>query len=471
VKILACLQYAFFAAVVLASKPLAADTAADSLFNNFKKKGEKQPPAKVLGPAGPEEKPKVRKVPAPKVEHPKNASQSSPDAPPKIEKENESAKPKTDLQVETAPKVEAVPEPEKPKKGWEFEVAYKGQGDQIKNTEGERKKMYLHNLDLRLKWDLEKSLGLKGTTFNIAALGDWGASDGNSPSAFVEDAQGTNNIETGVDDFKLYEAWVQQQFADNKASVLIGIRDLNADFYVTDSAGSFLNSSFGVGREFSQTGDMGPSIFPYTTAALRLKVEPTPEFYFMGGVFGANAGYPDDPWASNFSFHGSDGFLLINEMGLQGTEASAHKYALGYWTYTRTFDKFDAEESEEQPDQVVSSGTYVLLDQAFSSFASGFVRYGLAFPGAYEIKNNLSAGVDLHSFWSLRSKDSLGLGITRVSSVDSSLPIETAYEIFYKFDIGFGMSIQPDIQYVKNPGFSDASEGALIESIRIEIAL
>ena len=50
-------------------------------------------------------------------------------------------------------------------------------------------------------------------------------------------------------------------------SILIGRYDLNTEFYRLQSAGLFLNSSFGVGPEFSQSGRSGPSIYPNTTFA------------------------------------------------------------------------------------------------------------------------------------------------------------------------------------------------------------
>ena len=56
-------------------------------------------------------------------------------------------------------------------------------------------------------------------------------------------------------------------------------RFYNAEFYVLDTTRRyFLNSSFGIGPEVAQTG---PSIFPITALAGRVKYQPVPLIYVM----------------------------------------------------------------------------------------------------------------------------------------------------------------------------------------------
>lgn len=65
-----------------------------------------------------------------------------------------------------------------------------------------------------------------------------------------------DNIETPVNGntTKLFQAWLQQTFLDERASVLAGLYDLNSEFYVTDSASMFTHPTFGIGAEFAGTG-------------------------------------------------------------------------------------------------------------------------------------------------------------------------------------------------------------------------
>jgi carbohydrate-selective porin (OprB family) len=80
---------------------------------------------------------------------------------------------------------------------------------------------------------------------------------------------------TAPNQWRLEEGWVQQNFFSSQLSILIGRYDLNTEFYRLQSAGLFLNSSFGVGPEFSQSGRNGPSIYSDTTSAIRIGYRPT----------------------------------------------------------------------------------------------------------------------------------------------------------------------------------------------------
>jgi len=115
---------------------------------------------------------------------------------------------------------------------------------------------YTSNLNVQLDIDLAKLVAWPDTIAYLDGL--W--LQGGLPSNFVGDAQGVSSI-SAPNTLKLYEAWVQKNFSHNRISVLAGLYDLNSEFYRLQSAGLFLNSSFGIGPEFSQSGVGGPSIF------------------------------------------------------------------------------------------------------------------------------------------------------------------------------------------------------------------
>lgn len=72
--------------------------------------------------------------------------------------------------------------------------------------------------------------------------------------------------------WKIYEAWFQQKLFGDNLSILTGLFDLNSEFDLIETAGLFLNSSQGIGSNFSQTGLNCPSIFPNTSLWLRTKI-------------------------------------------------------------------------------------------------------------------------------------------------------------------------------------------------------
>ncbi|MDQ3482646.1 MAG: carbohydrate porin, partial [Pseudomonadota bacterium] len=138
----------------------------------------------------------------------------------------------------------------------------------FRNTRGGlgRGTRYLDNFDMTLTVDGERALGWRGAT--LFAYGLY-----NNGEPFSDDlvgaVQGVSNIETGVGAARLYEAWIEQRFASDRASVKLGLYDLNSEFDAIEAAALFLNPSHGIGPDFSQSGRNGPSIFPVTSLAIR----------------------------------------------------------------------------------------------------------------------------------------------------------------------------------------------------------
>ena len=343
-------------------------------------------------------------------------------------------------------------------------VVYKG--DFSRNLSGgvQKKNSYLDNLDLKVSIDAEKAFGLKGLSFFIYGLGNSGAKRGGTPGVYAGAVQGVDNIETANDDFKLYEFWAQYTFEVEHLSILFGLHDLNSEFYVTDSSSLMLNPSYGVGYDISQSGASGPSIFPYAAPALRLRLEPSKRVYVQSGIFNG----PSAETASNgshFKINARDGFLLINEVGISGTEESPYKLGLGYWSYTRTFD------SLKDSSPVNSSGAYVLGDKSFNAHVSGFIRYGMASSESFDGKDNLGLGIVYKGILPFRPDDRLGLGMARVTPTDESQKPENQFEATYRIEALKGVAIQPDFQYITHPGFSGAVPNALVGALRLELSL
>ncbi len=128
---------------------------------------------------------------------------------------------------------------------------------------------YLDNLNLQLTLDMERLVGWRGATIFLYGLGIHGG----QPSDFAGDAQGVSSI-AASQKWTLEEGWIQQNLLGNRFSALVGRYDLNSEFYRLHAADLFLNASFGMGPEFSQSGKGGPSIFPNTSVGARFAVKP-----------------------------------------------------------------------------------------------------------------------------------------------------------------------------------------------------
>lgn len=391
-------------------------------FLDLKKKEKKEEPAK-------KEEPKKEEVKVAESSHASAPVEAQNDEH-KTEKKKKSTKPKAPAKSAIRDSQEEKPVTESPQddetrltKNWggarkklsangmDLAVTYKA--DVVRNTAGglQRKNHYLGNLDLKASIDGEKFVDWKGGSMFFYGI----YSHGNNPTQMVGDLQGTSNIETAVTTWKLYEAWAQQLFWEDKVSFLIGLHDLNSEFYVTESAGMFLNGSFGVGKEFSQTGRNGPSIFPTTAPAIRLRGEPSKSFYIQWAVFNGQAGDPTNLNSTNFRLKQSDGLLIINEMAylrgkgeMEGKELPG-KYGIGVWTYTATFDHQNrtytlSDGVSTHAEKVTSSGSYFLIDQGMTERSSFFTRFGIASTKANRVASDLAAGVNIKVFWDLDLK-------------------------------------------------------------------
>lgn len=365
--------------------------------------------------------------------------------------------------------------------GIDVAVIYKS--DLTRNVKGgvESHTSYLDNLDLRFNFDMEKLVEVKGLTFFVYGIMNSGADGGNRPSKYVGDLQWTSNIETFVDDFKLYQAYIQQTFLEDKASILFGLHDLNSEFYVTNTATLFLHSSFGLGLELSQAGPNGPSVFPYTAPAIRFKVEPSKNVYMQTAVFNAQAGSPTNQRGTHFRLNSTDGRLIISEFGVLGDGDNPSKIAVGYWSFTRTFDHFSEMLTDINgntvPQQVASAGTYLLIDHSFSKSFSAFLTYGVATSASNPVKDNLTVGFVSTGLIPGQEEDRLGLGLSRVTPGDefSNTTVMDAYEcaieLTYRWQIMNGLALQPDLQYVINPGLNPDIEDAFVTTVRLELGL
>ena len=328
---------------------------------------------------------------------------------------------------------------------------------------------------------------------------------GGRPSRLVGDAQGTDNLE-GPSGTLVEEAWVQHNFSDSDASILIGIYDLNSEFYRVAAAGLFLNSSFGVGPEFAQSGIEGPSIFPRTSAGLRVAMKPTANTVLRAAVLdGVPVVRPD---GSHAAFRGGDGLLTVLEFawlsrgGVSPAPSSEirdrigrysalipynDKLAAGTWHYTKRFaDLSDTDSTGAPLMRQGSSGAYVLGERLLVGDDARSGRRLSAFgqAGVSDVRTNrfgtyIGAGIVASGWGPMGEEDQAGLSVAQARNghhymlAQASTPprrAETTLELSYLRQASKYVTVQPDIQYVIHPNTDPALADALVLQIRFEIA-
>jgi porin len=352
---------------------------------------------------------------------------------------------------------------------------------------------YLGNLHLKITAD-GSSIGLAGTSGFLDVL----TIHGGHPSRLVGDAQGVNSFE-GPDGTQLEELWLQRNFADSRASALVGLYDINSEFYRLQSAGLFLNSAFGIGPEFAQAGVEGPSTFPRTAAGLRLGFKPTPNSALRVALMdGVPFVRPD---GSHALFRRGDGVMGVAEVAFLSRPQSIHrdhngardrigrfssldpytdKFAVGVWHFTGQFGEFPATTSTPTPVRRGTSGAYaigeyqlVAKDAVFSKGIALFGALGIADSRTNRFRSHVAAGV-VGSGWKLiKPTDQLGVSITRATNgapyrryqSGQGIPTrgsETTLELAYTTQITGKLALQPDVQYVRHPNTDPAIKSAWV---------
>lgn len=355
--------------------------------------------------------------------------------------------------------------------GYQFEAVYTG--EMLFNVAGgiEAGSRYLDNLDLTLQVDTVRAWGFGTGKLFVYGLYNNGTQFSDE---LIGDLQGTSNIDApGA--FRLFEFWYEHD-ADTW-SVLAGLYDLNSEFDVNETGALFLNSSHGIGPDFSQSGRNGPSIFPVSSLAIRVASRWD---WFSGrlAVLDGIPGHTDDPSSNRMHLSGDDGALIVGEMEL-ATDLDGRVWA-GFWHYTADFERpFGAGASN------ANSGWYLggELGFEFDSFAlAAFIRYGTANEELNILREYVGAGLVVDGIFRSRPEDQLGLAMSsgRVGAPYrhylfdagvASMSQETIWELTYRATINEHFAVQPNIQLVDNPSASTSLNDAWVLGLRFEIAI
>jgi porin len=372
-------------------------------------------------------------------------------------------------------------------RGIDFSVEWISDGFDNLHGGVEQKGAYIQNINFASSVDAGKMFGWDGGSMFVHVL----SNNGGGLNRYVGDVQGVSNIEA-YPTTKLYQAWVQQDLMHGNVSLLLGLYDLNTEFYATGTSGLFLNSSHGIGKDFSQSGVGGPSIYPNTSTGLRVRVLPYGSFYIQAVVLDGVPGDPNNPDVMKIYFTQDEGALITTEAGYSfgndaGSAEGLLKVAFGFWKYTSQFDRLDAvDENNETLHSSSNWGTYAIAEKSIYSepVVNGqgincFVKLGYANSAINQFDYNLCAGLVYTGIIPGRDDDQLGAGIAHLHNgaeyIGSMNQIvfnsETTLELIYKVQIAPWLMVQPDIQYVVHPGTDVQISNAFVVGSRFGLNL
>jgi len=366
--------------------------------------------------------------------------------------------------------------------------------------------------------DTNKAFGLPGGTFNASALQVHGR---NLSAANLDSLQTASGIEadTGT---RLWELWYQQQFLDNHLDVKVGQQSLDQEFMVSTNANLFVNTMFGWAAVPSYDMPAGGPAYPLSALGVRFRAEPTNNLTVLAGVFdgnpaGTSVGDPQvaDAHGTNFNLH--NGALYIAELQYSVNQAAmgalddgkSHglpgTYKLGVWYNDEKFadlrygtDGLPLVSPNSNGQAILHPGDYsiyAVADQMIWRPDPDGVRNLNVFArlmGAPGDRNELSfsanLGLVLKAPFEQRDNDSAGIalgyvkvGHALVGSDEDAAAInggyspvrnsETFVEATYQYQVNQWWQIQPDIQYVFNPGAGIVNSNEPSEKIKNELVI
>jgi porin len=329
---------------------------------------------------------------------------------------------------------------------------------------------------------------------------------GSSISRYTGDLLTVSNIDA-FDSIRLYELWIEQGFAGGKFNVRFGQLLADEEFAFSESAANFINSAFGWPAFISANVlNTGPAFY-VAAPGLRLRFAPNENWYFQSAVYDGDSfdSATGDVHvnASGTRIHLGDeqGVFWLSEIGFQlaGPEALAGEYKIGAWLHTGEFTS-NFHDRNGEPflisglDPKVhenSFGAYIAANQTIwredDREISLFGRAGGSPPDRALFELVLDAGITLDGFFG-RPDDQAGAGVSyarvsrdirKLERLDFALngpaltglsDHETVLELFYSAQLTKWWTIQPDFQWIFNPGGNSGASDAIVLGIRTSIA-
>ncbi len=345
---------------------------------------------------------------------------------------------------------------------------------------------YVHNLTGGLKTG-QTAMGMIDLviSMNTESAGLWKNGEfymqienthgGSLSGSFLGDLQVASNIDNG-DYTYLYMLWYKHVFG--KLSLTLGKHDLNSEFLVSDYAGEYVNSSFGIMPPASWNAPV--CIFPKNSLAAMLKYNHTDQLAVQVAIYdGDPLDLEVDPYSLDHKISSDEGFFTVGEIHYS-TELGENKpgtYKLGAFYHTADFiDITDPTKEYQGNFGIYGIADQMILPKGDSRGLGVFLKCGFA-PDNRNL-NDLFFGLGFNYYGLLdkRSEDVAGLAIAFASIsnqlVDATpymLGSETAIEAFYRFHISDHIEVQPEFQYILNTGANKDLDNCLIGLIRTYI--
>lgn len=357
--------------------------------------------------------------------------------------------------------------------------------------------VYTSEINFGVNLDLDKLIGWKGASMRTT----WLWLNGQDASAdLVGNFLTISNI-AGLNALRMFELWFQQNLVDEKVSIRFGQLAADSEFLISNYAGLFINGTFGLPAVAYMNIPNGGPGYPMGTLGTRLALNPVDWFTFQTAVFQGNV------FAQNVNRYGfrwrldaETGWTFLNEVQFRWNQRAEETGLPGQFKSGAWFQTGQSADVLAETTSSGNSGFYLVLDQMLYREPDGAVASDLKKDGKSAAegsdgksfkdsvnreKSNQGLGMfgrvaftpadrNFIGFYfdtgltykgpiPTRDDDTIGIGFgyaqltngerNSLSAGGSSPAIaEMVLEVTYQAKVTRWLTIQPDLQYIINPG-------------------
>lgn len=271
---------------------------------------------------------------------------------------------------------------------------------------------------------------------------------GGKPTArFIGDEQGVNGNEAG-NYIYLKEAWYRQQLGN--VWLKGGIIDLSLDYSNIDATANFIGAGYPCNNILQLNGDA--SVNPSAGLGFNFGWNFTKHLSWQVGLFDGNVRTLSENNPHNLKHSLTDGVAIMTQL---------------WWHNDNTYIQIGGFRNT----CLDNYGAYITAQSRVWSNASHsldvFGSYGFIPSHQSSITRNIIAGGVFNGLFLNDHSDALGLATTAAKFVDASW--ETNIELYYNIPFLKYFYIQPDIEYIINPGAQRELKNSVMCNLRFGV--
>jgi len=341
----------------------------------------------------------------------------------------------------------------------------------------QRGKAYAGQLGVEVSADMGTLAGLTGLTFDVSM--NWAS--GTDLSQDIGNAFTVAQF-FGGSEVRLVNMFLQQSLLDGRLDLKAGRFSTGPDFLTLPSAFSFVNAAANPFIVAVQENVPSVTAAPNAAWGARVMTRPTGALSLAAGAF-----YSDprlDQLTANgteFGISGSAGYFVIGEAGYS---VNAESDAIGMPGRYRAGGYYDSNQysylGNPGRQQTGNYGFYVMVEQMVyrdggTGSAKGLSLFGALIHAPQESINVMpwfaSAGVSYRGAVPGRDRDTAAFALY-YGGFSRDLPGQT-YELVlewtYAIAVGRRLTVQPDLQYVINPGGLSSIGNAVVLGLQLAV--